>query len=1080
MERFADSILKEALGHESVKRVIDHLASGGNQIFCGTGAVVPLLIACAHEVLGGPILLAVPGKPEQVAADICFFSPDSAVHLPGEFSAQGLLSPCDEDVGERFKAAKAIESGHIVVAGPDGVFSGLPAVMPEPWPLIFEVGSEVDLEKTIKHLTDGGYRREFTVEGWGQFALRGGILDVFASNQERPVRIELAGDTVESIRDFNVVTQRSSGRLGRVEIFPAREIKQDSSEDSNQFKGMVFALEPDLIEASVAEIVVDQGERPENENVFRSWGEPIKIKTLESEPSFLERRPYVFFPGEQVREFHGNVDLAFRELRRQMQQGQRVLLVLSTSGQIQRAKEIWEERGGGAGLLIEKGALSKGFSIPQMGVSVYTTGDLLVRRERRRRTRKASSGVPISSHLELEKDSYVVHVDEGIGIYRGLVSKKVFGVTREYLLIEYAQGDKLYVPTFQLGRVQRYVGAENPRINRLRGKEWLRAKRRARRHAEKIARELLRLYMERKTKPGHAFPPDTPWERELEESFEYEETQDQKKAISEVKADMHSPSPMDRLICGDVGYGKTEVALRAAMKAVMDSKQVAVLVPTTVLASQHLETFRERLASFPVRVEMLSRFLSKREQDKVIKGIERGEVDVVIGTHRVLQDDVKFKDLGLLIIDEEHKFGVSHKEKLRFLMRGVDTLTLSATPIPRTLQMSLSGVRDISIIETPPEDRHPVATYVGEFDLELVKKAVRFEVSRGGQVFYVHNRIQTISRVEKMLKEALGGVSIAVAHGRMHEDDLELTMWEFSEGRYNLLLCTTIIESGLDLPNVNTLIVDRADRMGLAQLYQVRGRVGRGSRRAYAYFFYPKRSLLTGPAMERLATVAEMTALGSGMSVAMRDLGIRGAGNLLGHEQSGHVEAVGFELYCDLLREAVDVLKGERRGGARSSSVEIPLEAYLPGDYVPDEEVRVELYRRLSLSSDLEELADIEKELLDRFGEIPLEVEHLLLIEELRLRAEMAGIQSVMMVRGELEIRPFSGTEKMAETIAEEVASDPVLRVERVYHDRKSGSVFLKLEDRGKGVETRAMVASLLGAIERHAKDIVGTVGKKL
>ncbi len=665
MARIVDSILQQALETESIKRVIDHLATGGNEIFCSTSAVLPLLITCAFKELGGPIVVAVPDNPERIAADISFFLPEKAVYMPGGFSTLGLSNPCDEDVGARYSAAKAIASGLIVVAGPDGISGGPPGVIPYPWPLVFEKGKEVDLEKTVKFLVEGGYRREFTVEGWGQFALRGGILDIFASNHERPVRIEFAGDVIDSIRDFNVVTQRSSGTLEKAEIFPAKEMAKGSADRHAKFKGRIFALDPDLILARVAEIFADFGISPENESIFGTWGEPVSVWTLERSSFSRRRSGFAHFPGESVRDFHGNVDLAFREWRKIIGAGDKIVLFLSTAGQIQRAREIWEEHGGGSGLLIERGSLSRGFSLPELGIHIYTTGDILGRRERRRRSYKASSGTPVSSHLELGKDSYVVHVEEGIGIYRGLVSKNISGVMREYLLIEYAEGDRLYVPTSQLGRVQRYIGSEKPKINRLRGREWVGAKRRAKRHAEKTAAQLLKLYLERKAKPGHAFPPDTPWERELADSFEYEETPDQRRAIDEVKRDMEAPSPMDRLICGDVGYGKTEVAIRAAMKAVMDSKQVAVLVPTTVLANQHLNTFKERFAPFPIRIEMLSRFLSRKEQEKVIRAIEKGEVDIVIGTHRILQEDVRFKDLGLLIIDEEHKFGVSHKEKLK-------------------------------------------------------------------------------------------------------------------------------------------------------------------------------------------------------------------------------------------------------------------------------------------------------------------------------------------------------------------------------------------------------------------------------
>ncbi len=470
-----------------------------------------------------------------------------------------------------------------------------------------------------------------------------------------------------------------------------------------------------------------------------------------------------------------------------------------------------------------------------------------------------------------------------------------------------------------------------------------------------------------KKPPGIRFLGDGVWQNELESSFPYDETPDQERTIEEVKADMESETVMDRLVCGDVGYGKTEVALRAAMKAVMDSKQVAVLVPTTVLARQHYETFSERMAPFPVRVAMLSRFLTREEQAVVAESVKRGETDMVIGTHRMLQDDVTFKDLGLLVVDEEQRFGVEQKEKLRRLKREVDTLTLTATPIPRTLQMSISGVRDVSIIDTPPEDRHPVATYVGEFDMDLVRHAINYEVARDGQVFFVHNRIDSIGRAADRIRSEFPDISIAVAHGRMGEDDLERVMLDFADGKHQLLMCTTIIESGLDLPNVNTLIVDGADRLGLAQLYQIRGRVGRGGKRAYAYLFYPHREVLTGTAVARLSTISEMTPLGSGMRIALRDLEIRGAGNLLGAEQSGQIEAVGFELYCELLKEAVEILKGEAPVPARDASIEIPVDAYIPESYISEEETRVEEYRRLIVAGRAGTIDEFSSELVDRF-----------------------------------------------------------------------------------------------------------------
>jgi transcription-repair coupling factor (superfamily II helicase) len=619
------------------------------------------------------------------------------------------------------------------------------------------------------------------------------------------------------------------------------------------------------------------------------------------------------------------------------------------------------------------------------------------------------------------------------------------GVTREYLLLEYAGGDKLYVPTAQLDKVQRYVGVENPAVHRLRAREWGRSRKAARRSAEKTARELLQLYMERKSRNGFMFSGDTTWQSELEEAFPYEDTPDQARAVREVKEDMQSEIAMDRLICGDVGYGKTEVAVRAAMKAVLDSRQVAVLVPTTVLARQHYETFRERFAPFPVKVEMLSRFLSKKEQDGVARRVRQGDTDIVIGTHRMLQDDVAFKDIGLLVVDEEQKFGVVHKERLRRLSANVDTITLTATPIPRTLQMSISGVRDISIIDTPPEDRRPVATYVGEFDMELVEHAVDYELARGGQVFYVHNRVGSIERVAEMLRRAFPNASVAVGHGQMDEDDLEKAMLEFADGKHSVLVCTTIIESGLDLPNVNTLVVDRADRLGLAQLYQIRGRVGRSEKRAYAYLFYPHREVLSDTAVARLETISEMTPLGSGMRVALRDLEIRGAGSLLGAEQSGQIEAVGFELYCELLKEAVDILKGETPEMLPEATVELPVDAFLPDDYITDQETRVEEYRRLILAGRSGTLEELVAELEDRFGDPPVPVKQLMDVERLKVKAGRARVESVTMRADELQVKFLPDCERemsLAESFAE---SEGIVEKGKAYSDLESRTLYLKL-----------------------------------
>jgi len=628
---------------------------------------------------------------------------------------------------------------------------------------------------------------------------------------------------------------------------------------------------------------------------------------------------------------------------------------------------------------------------------------------------------------DMQPGDYVVHVEHGIGIFRGLKYLTVQGAVREYLEVEYAGGDKLYVPVHQADRLSRYVGRGDrpPTIYRLGTADWARVKARAKRAVESIARELLELYSKREVIRGHAFSPDTPWQAELEASFPYIETEDQLKAIAEVKADMEKPRPMDRLICGDVGYGKTEVALRAAFKAVMDGKQVAVLVPTTVLAQQHYETFRRRLEPFPVEVEMLSRFRSRKEQQEILRRLREGTLDIVIGTHRLLSRDVAFKDLGLLIIDEEQRFGVTHKERLKKMRTQVDVLTLTATPIPRTLYMSLTGIRDMSTIDTPPEERLPIRTHVGEYDKDLVRRAIMREIDRGGQVYYVHNRVQTIHHAARRVQRLVPEATVAIAHGQMPERELEQVMLDFVAGKYDVLVCTTIIESGIDIPNVNTLIVDDAERYGLAQLYQLRGRVGRGAVRAYAYFFYSP-GKLTEAGRRRLETILEASELGAGFSIAMRDLEIRGAGDLLGTRQHGHIAAVGFDLYCRLLAQAVRELKGEappsviqpRETSAALETylrplqpgvqISLPIPALLPPDYVEDTSLRLQLYRRMAGLVRPDEIDDMRQELRDRFGELPPEVENLFYQLRLKVLAERAGVESIGVENGHLVLRSAS------------------------------------------------------------------------
>jgi len=652
-------------------------------------------------------------------------------------------------------------------------------------------------------------------------------------------------------------------------------------------------------------------------------------------------------------------------------------------------------------------SLERGFVLPSARLAVLTEGDVTGRRRAHRPTRPRKRAME-GFFDDLKAGDYVVHHQHGVGKYAGMVKRTIGGVERDYLLLEYKGGDKLYIPSDQIDAIRPYTGGETPTLHKLGGTDFGRTKARVRDAVREIAQELVVLYQRRTHSPGHAFANDTPWQAELEEAFPYAETVDQLKAITEVKSDMEQPIPMDRLICGDVGFGKTEVAIRACFKAVQDGKQAAVLVPTTLLAQQHLTTFSERFAGYPVRVEVLSRFLTPAQARKVTSGIADGSVDLVIGTHKLLSDNLKFKNLGLLVVDEEQRFGVTHKEAIKHLQADVDVLTLSATPIPRTLEMSLTGIRDLTILNTPPADRQPILTYVGEQDDRAVAEAIRRELLREGQVFYVHNRVQDIDRAAAHIRELVPEARIAVAHGQMDEGTLEQTVIDFWENKFDVLVCTTIIESGIDMPTVNTLVVDRADRLGLGQLHQLRGRVGRAGQRAYAYLFFPPDVSLSEQAYERLKTIGENTALGSGFKIAMRDLEIRGAGNLLGGSQSGHIAAVGYDLYVQMVSEAVAELKGEPLRQPAEIKLDLPLNASLPASYIAREDLRLEAYRRLATVASAAEVDDIAKEWVDRYGPIPPEAEALLQVGRLRAHCVRTGVREVSVVRDVARISPLS------------------------------------------------------------------------
>jgi len=720
--------------------------------------------------------------------------------------------------------------------------------------------------------------------------------------------------------------------------------------------------------------------------------------------------PLFSFPAKAGELYHGRWDDFIAGLEHHRQQGRRLVVAAATAERAHRLAEAIGHRELPVRLLADQGReapeeretvvlvgpLEGGFSLPDLGLVVFTDADIQGRRRRRTRT----AGEPGSAIRlgELATGDIVVHVHHGIGRYVGMRAMQIDGHDREYLEIEYAASDRVFVPTDQITLVQKYIGPEGkePRLSRLGGGEWHRVKARVKESVRDMAAELIKLYAAREALPGYAFAPDQPWQRELEDGFPYEETPDQLRAIGEIKADMERPRPMDRLLCGDVGFGKTEVAIRAAFKAVADGRQVAVLVPTTILAQQHYRTFEERLRGLPVRVELLSRFRTPREQAQVARRVADGSADIVIGTHRLLAKDVKFRSLGLLVVDEEQRFGVAQKERVKVLSTGVDCLTLTATPIPRTLQFSLFGLRDVSLIETPPEDRFPVQTYVVEMSDELVVEAVRREVGRGGQVFYVYNRIESMDGVLLRLRRLLPEVRIAIAHGRMREEDLERTMIDFLEGEYDMLLATSIIESGLDMPRVNTLIVENADHLGLAQLYQLRGRVGRSNRLAYAYFTYQRDRALSEVAEKRLNAIQQFTDFGAGFQIAMRDLEIRGAGNILGSEQHGFMVTVGFDMYRQLLQEAIEELRGQSRPRApEPAQVEIALDAFIPDAYMPDSRDKMDIYRRIAAVNEAEAVDELQEECHDRFGPLPKPVEHLLAVARIRTLAEGCGIRYV-------------------------------------------------------------------------------------
>ncbi|WP_422448450.1 transcription-repair coupling factor [Thermoanaerobacterium sp. DL9XJH110] len=1063
------------------------------------------LISALKKKTGAQILVVTADSLEakKISDDLTFFlGPDEVAVFPAssvipyETAARSL-----EFTAQRLKVVEMLLSGKsaVVVAPLQALTSKL--VLPEKvknFTIHFKVGERAPLEDVILKLAAMGYERVDMIEGRGQFAVRGGILDIYPLTREFPYRLEFFDDEVDSIREFSPEDQRSTNKLEEISIGPAREVIYDAETarraavliagELKQRKDVLYSLGREDLAEHLSEKVREHIEKlsaglffesaelyishlyPElstimdyfKKNFITVLVEPGRIREAQNNAAFeaeetfkglLERgeilasqasiyyspfeiveklnggktvymsvlpkihpdfepRALYSFQFRTMTPFYGKLDLLVDEITRLKKRKYRVAVLSGTRergehlARALKEKEI-EVSVAGEGFMeflpgqavIIPGTLEKGFEAPEIKFAVISDTEIYGRPKKQQpRPKTAVRGKRITGFQELNIGDYVVHAAHGIGKYLGVVSLEVGGHIKDYFAIGYAGGDKLYVPTDQVDLIQKYIGAEDkpPKLSKLGSSEWNKAKNRVKDSVREMARELLELYAARQAVKGFAFSKDTPWQKEFEDMFPYEETPDQLIAIEEVKRDMESDRPMDRLLCGDVGYGKTEVAMRAAFKAVMDAKQVAVLVPTTILAEQHYHTFSERFAPFPVKVEVISRFKSPAEQKEILKRLKAGEIDIIIGTHRLLQKDVKFKDLGLLVVDEEQRFGVSHKEKIKQLKKNVDVLTLTATPIPRTLHMAMSGVRDMSIIETPPENRFPIQTYVVEHNESLIRDAILRELSRGGQVYYVYNRVETIHEEARNLQNLVPEARIAVAHGQMKEDELEEVMLNFYDHNYDVLVCTTIIETGLDIPNVNTLIVTSADRLGLAQLYQLRGRVGRGSRQAFAYMTYKKDKVLSEAAEKRLSAIREFTEFGAGFKIAMRDLEIRGAGNLLGTEQHGHMMAVGYDLYCKLLAAAVKELKGEKEEEEIQPVIELAVSAYISDKYIQNAAHKMEIYRRIAAVETIEEANDLEDEVEDRFGDIPEPTRNLIEIARIKVLARRLRISGII------------------------------------------------------------------------------------
>ena len=1072
------------------------LARGGGAAFVSS-SLRPYVLAAIADEDGARPALVVAGDDRQardLAADLrAWLHPRPVRFYPSRGVAyESHLTPPPHLVGLRVAALDALldEDAHggehgapVVVVSAVALSEKVPDPALRPHSFRLQVGDLLDLDECMAQLVAAGYERVDQVSDRGQFASRGGLLDVYPATEDRAVRIDLFDIEIESLRWFSTFTQRSLGETQEVEIAPAAELAAEHRElaemaalESEEDRPDIAELLPverfgaflDLAPDAAVLIAAEEEIRPALEDhwqdvcaAFHDADAHHLYVAPEQISAALDARAHVrlsSYDSDQPLQFRAQApDLAARslkeaepELEKLVRSGYRTVVTWPQRSEGERAaynlarlKSSWlgEGEGGEAWdranpLRFAHVNLRDGFIAAGLKLAVLPEHRLF-RRKRQERTAGRDAGArrrgALRSFADLRTGDIVVHEDHGIARFAGFETKTVAGVTRDYLYLEYRGDDRVFVPSDQLAKISRYVGAtgggSTPTLSKLGGKAWDRLKARARRAAQELAGELINLYAERRRRTGLDYPPDSDWMREFEAAFPYNETADQAEAIELVKSDMESERPMDRLICGDVGFGKTEVALRAAFKAADAGKQVLMLVPTTILAQQHFGTFSERLNDYPFTIGHVSRFRSAADQKAAIEGFQSGAVDILIGTHRVLSRDVRAKDLGLIIVDEEQRFGVKQKELLRQLKLRVDVISMSATPIPRTLQMSLAGLRDISVINTPPEGRRPVKTYVGEYDEELVKHALLREHARGGQAFFLHNRVETIDETAERLRGLCPKMRFEVAHGQMDEHTLEDRMMSFLRGEADVLVCTSIIESGIDIPQANTLIVDRADVFGLSQLYQIRGRVGRARERAYAYLLYSSAATLTPEAAHRLAALSDYTELGAGFKIAMRDLELRGAGNLLGDEQSGHVAALGFELYMQMLDEAVaeaERADSEREGGARYEipepvRLDVNVDAYVPADYIPYEQAKIDVHRRIAGAVDIADLELLREELADRFGDLPQPLRNLIDLQRARIKLGQAGATTVSFRGGRLAVTPIELDSARAKRVRAEI-----------------------------------------------------------